>query len=90
MSIEVGIIILIIVIAIAIACILSVNKSKKRKLIVWGLTTMLAIAPLLSWLISISYAISEGSGWAGVGLMWILLPLLLLVGLVLIVAGFLE
>ena len=74
--------IIILTVALAIAYQLSKSKSKKRKYIVWGITTMLAIAPLFSWLISITYASIEGSGWAGVAMMGIMLPILFLVSLV--------
>ena len=78
---------IILIAALAIAYQLSKNKSKKRKLIVWGITTMLAIAPLFSWIISIIYASIEGSGWAGIALISIMLPILFLVGLVILVVG---
>ena len=79
--------IIILTVALAIAYQLSKSKSKKRKYIVWGITTMLAIAPLFSWLISITYASIEGSGWAGVAMMGIMLPILFLVGLVILLVG---
>ncbi|WP_088102886.1 hypothetical protein [Halalkalibacter urbisdiaboli] len=85
MAIAVAIIILLV--ALAIAYQLSESKSKKRKYIVWGITTMLAIAPLFSWLISITYASVEGSGWAGVALISIMFPIIFLVGLVILLVG---
>lgn len=54
--------IIILALAIFIAFKLSSSKSKKKKYIVWCLTTMLAIAPFLSWLVSIMYGINKGDG----------------------------
>lgn len=78
---------IILIAALAIAYQLSKSKSKKRKYIVWGITTMLAIAPLFSWIISITYASIEDSGWAGIALMSIMLPILFLAVLVILVVG---
>ena len=79
--------IIILTVALVIAYQLSNSKSKKRKYIVWGITTMLAITPLFSWLISNAYASIEGSGWAGVAMLSIMLPILFLVGLVILLVG---
>lgn len=48
---------------------------------------MIVIAPLLSWLIAIPYGISEGDGFAAVGLLIILFPILFLSGLVTLLIG---
>lgn len=82
-----GIAILILFIGLALALHFSKGKTKKRKYIVWGITTMLVIAPLLSWLISISYGISVGDGFAAIGLLMLLFPLIFLVGIILLVVG---
>lgn len=66
---------------------LTAGKTKKRKRIVWGVITMLVFSPLVSWLVSIAYATIEGSGWAGVALMMLLLPLIFLIGLILLLIG---
>ncbi|WP_078379877.1 hypothetical protein [Sutcliffiella halmapala] len=74
-------------IGIFIALAFTNGKSKKRKFIVWGITTMLAIAPFLSWIISILYGIYEKEGFAAIGLMMILFPLFFLVGIILLLIG---
>lgn len=48
---------------------------------------MIAVAPLFSWLISIAYASIEGSGWAGIALLSIMLPTLFLIGLLILLVG---
>jgi len=79
--------VIIVIVAMVIAYQSSRGKSQKRKFIVWGLTTMVAIAPFLSWLVSIGYANIEGSGWAGVALLSIMFPLLFLFGLAILLVG---
>jgi hypothetical protein len=79
--------IIIIAVALIIAYMLSNGKPRKRKFIVWGVTTMLAIAPLFSWVVSILYAINEGDGFAGVALIALMFPFLFLVGLVILLMG---
>ena len=78
---------IILTVALTIAYQLGKSKSKKRKYIVWGVITMFAIAPLLSWLISMIYASIEGTGWAGFALISIMLPTLFLSGLVILLVG---
>ncbi|GGG12253.1 hypothetical protein GCM10010912_65850 [Paenibacillus albidus] len=69
------------------AYILSKDKSPKRKYIVWGSFTMLPISPLISWIVSMLYADYVHDGFAGIGLLMILTPLLFIVGLVLLLIG---
>ncbi|MFS0864378.1 hypothetical protein [Fredinandcohnia sp. 179-A 10B2 NHS] len=66
---------------------LTAAKTKKRKRIVWGVITMLVFSPLVSWLVSIAYATIVESGWAGIALMMLLLPLIFLIGLVILLIG---
>lgn len=80
----------ILAIAVIIAIMLSRGKTMKKKYIIWGITTMVAIAPLFSWIVSRLYAISEGSGWAGGILMMVMFPILFIVGLVFLLIGFLK
>ncbi|MGE1194414.1 hypothetical protein ACQJ18_06930 [Priestia megaterium] len=56
----------------------------------WGTTTILIIAPFFSWAVSILFAISQEEGFAGVALMMLLFPLFFLVGLVVLLIGFLK
>ncbi|WP_077617486.1 hypothetical protein [Bacillus sinesaloumensis] len=63
------------------------NNSKRKALIIWGLITMLVIAPLLSWFIGVIYGVSVSSGFAGGGLMVILFPVIFIVGVVILIKG---
>ena len=77
----------IICIALVAAAFLSKRTTIKFKRIIWGIVTMFVIAPLLSWLIGISYGIYVGEGFAAVGVIIILFPILFIVGLVLLLIG---
>lgn len=86
MEILIGLVILIL--ALVIASMLSQGGSKKKKYIIWGITTMIAVAPLFSWIIAILYVYAFGAdGFAGIGLLMILAPLLFVVGLVILLVG---
>ncbi|WP_163103519.1 hypothetical protein [Peribacillus alkalitolerans] len=76
----------IVILGSTLAFYLSKGKSKKRKYIVWGITTMLAIAPFLSFSIGLTYAIIVENGWAAM-LMWILFPVIFISGLILMLVG---
>ncbi|WP_050180650.1 hypothetical protein [Domibacillus robiginosus] len=65
---------------------LSIGKSKKRKLITWGVTTMIVIAPFLSFAIGLTVAFIVQNGWAAL-LMLYLFPIIFLVGLVMVLAA---
>ncbi len=75
------------VLVMSIVFMIGLGKSKKTKCMIWGITIMIVIAPLLSWLIAIPFGIWEGDGFAAVGLMMILFPLLFLIGLVTLLIG---
>lgn len=77
----------IVCIALVVAAFLSTGATIKFKQITWGIVTMFVIAPLLSWLIGISYGIYVGEGFAVVGVMIILFPILFIVGLALLLIG---
>lgn len=79
--------IFILAIAVAAAVFFTLGKSKKRKFIVWGLTTMIAIAPIFSWLVSISFAIIVEDGFAGIGLMMVMFPFIFLIGIIMLFIG---
>ena len=74
-------------VGVYVGFILTIKKSGKRKFIVWGLITIFIFAPFLGWLLSIVYAIKEGDGFAGVGMMIILFPLFFIVGLIILGIG---
>ena len=83
----IGIAIGILIVSLAIAYQLSKGKLKKRKYLVWGMTTVLAIAPLFSWLVGIFYGRSVGDGFAGIGMMLIVFLVTFLIGLITILIG---
>lgn len=63
------------------------NQSLKKKYIIWGLVTMFIFTPFVGWLISIAVAIAVGDGFAGVGMMMLLLPTFFIIGLILTFIG---
>ena len=77
-------------ISLIVSILLSRGQSMKKKYIIWGITTMLVIAPLFSWLVGILYGISVSSGFAAGGLMIIMFPILFIMGIILLVKGILE
>jgi cytochrome bd-type quinol oxidase subunit 2 len=70
----------------ALAYHFSEGKSKKRKYIIWGITTMVAIAPFLSFSIGLTYAMIVKNGWAAL-IMWYLFPLIFIIGLIMLMVG---
>ncbi len=70
----------------AMAYQLTKGKSKKRKYIIWGINTMLTIAPFFSFAIGLSYALIVQNGWAAM-LMWLLFPIIFIIGLGLLLVG---
>ncbi|MGG0655340.1 hypothetical protein [Rummeliibacillus pycnus] len=70
----------------AAAYLLSKDKSKKRKYIIWGITTMIAIAPFLSFSIGLTYAIIVRNGWAAL-IMVYLFPVIFIIGLIMLLVG---
>ncbi|MFS0781593.1 hypothetical protein [Bacillus sp. 1P06AnD] len=72
--------VIILVVAILIGIWKSFNKSRDAKYRVWGITTMLIIAPVFSWLIGILYGVHEGSGFATIGVLIIAFPLIFIIG----------
>ncbi|WP_079508916.1 hypothetical protein [Mesobacillus jeotgali] len=75
--------VIILVIGSIIAILRSYNKSKETKFRVWGSATMLLFAPILSWLVGSLYGVIEGSGFAMIGVLIILFPILFILGFVL-------
>ena len=61
--------IIILIVAIISVILLSRGKKKKRKCLIWGIATILFIAPLLSWIAGILFGISVGDGFAGMTIM---------------------
>lgn len=77
-------------ISLIVAILLSRGQSMKKKYIIWGIATMLVIAPLFSWLVGILYGIHVRSGFAAGGLMIIMFPILFILGIILLVKGILK
>ena len=82
-----GVAIFILVVGVVLAFYFTLGKSSKKKFIVWGITTMLVISTFFTWLVSISFAIIVGDGFAGIGLMMIMFPLIFIIGLILLLVG---
>lgn len=61
----------------------SINKSIETLLRVWGLTTMFLYAPILSSIVGRIYGGIEGSGFAMIGVLIIMFPILFIAGFVL-------
>ncbi|MBM6619555.1 hypothetical protein [Bacillus suaedaesalsae] len=68
----------------------SINLSRNRKMMMWGILTMFLIGPILSWTLSLIYADLEGDGFAGVALLMLLLPIIFVIGLIILITGFVK
>lgn len=78
--------VIIVVLSIGIGVVLS-RKYENRRLIIWGLITMLSIAPFFSWIVAILVGVSVGDGFAAVAVIWLMAPILFLIGVVMLGAG---
>lgn len=78
--------IILLVLSIGIGVVLS-RKYENRRLIIWGLITMLSIAPFFSWIVAILVGVSVGDGFAAVAVMWLMVPILFLIGVGMVGAG---
>lgn len=78
------------ILGVVAAFLISKNKEKKTKRIIWGFTLMIVVAPLFSWLVSQLYGIYEESGWAAVALSAILFPVIFLLGLINLLIGIFQ
>ena len=79
----------IVLVGLAVALFFSNGKTKKRKYIIWGITLMVAIAPFLSFSISLTYALIVVNGWGSL-IMWYLFPIIFIIGLTLLLIGIKE
>ncbi|MCT8138074.1 hypothetical protein H1D32_10085 [Anaerobacillus sp. CMMVII] len=77
----------VLVVSVSISFILSFGMYKHRKYIVWGICTIFAIAPFLTWIFSTLYGVREGSGFASIALMMIMFPILIIIGIVILFVG---
>ncbi|WP_018923984.1 hypothetical protein [Salsuginibacillus kocurii] len=71
---------------IVTAFLLLKNQTKKLRFIIWGVTTMLVIAPLLSLAIGGSIARTEENMWAA-GSIFYIFPLIFGTGLIILIIG---
>lgn len=77
----------ILVLAIVLAVFTSRNKARKKKLVTWGVATIIAIAPLISWIAGILFGMDEGDGFVGFTVMIYSFILLEVIGFALVYLG---
>ncbi|QFT87980.1 hypothetical protein FIU87_04860 [Bacillus sp. THAF10] len=78
------------IIALCLSLLLGVFLSRiynEKKLIIWGLVTMFSVAPFFSWIIAILYGTEVENGFAAMGILIVLFPVLFLVGIGILFAG---
>ncbi|MEK3796976.1 hypothetical protein MHI18_01770 [Peribacillus sp. FSL H8-0477] len=63
------------------------GKTYKVKMILWGITTMIIFAPILSWSLAISIAVIVKDGFAAVALIALFFPTIFITGLVILLVG---
>lgn len=78
--------VLVLILSLVIGVVLS-RKYEDKALIIWGIITMLSIAPFFSWIVAILVAVSVGDGFAAVAVMWLMVPILFLIGVGMLGAG---
>ncbi|WP_404448618.1 hypothetical protein LG307_04750 [Sutcliffiella horikoshii] len=78
--------VLVLILSLVIGVVLS-RKYDDKALIIWGIITMLSIAPFFSWIVAMLVAVSVGDGFAGVAVMWLMVPILFLIGVGMLGAG---
>ncbi|MCL1698496.1 MULTISPECIES: hypothetical protein [unclassified Lysinibacillus] len=62
------------------------GRSEKGNYIVWGIITMIAFAPFLSFVIGVMYGIVVKNSWATSAMMY-LSPLIFIIGLIILLLG---
>ncbi|GAB0170638.1 hypothetical protein LSPCS325_40750 [Lysinibacillus sp. CTST325] len=65
---------------------LTEGRSEKGNYIVWGIITMIAFAPFLSFVIGVMYGIVVKNSWA-TSIMMFLSPLIFVIGLIILLLG---
>ncbi|MEB2301399.1 hypothetical protein LAV72_17410 [Lysinibacillus xylanilyticus] len=65
---------------------LNEGRSEKGRYIVWGIITMIAFAPFLSFLIGVLYGMMVRNGWTA-SIMMILFPIIFIIGLIILLLG---
>ncbi|MFJ6209895.1 hypothetical protein [Lysinibacillus sp. NPDC092081] len=77
---------LIVLVALIAAFQLTEGKSEKGKYIIWGIITMLAFAPFLSFVIGVVYGTMVSNGWVA-SIMLFLFPLIFVIGVIILILG---
>ncbi|MFJ7917377.1 MULTISPECIES: hypothetical protein [unclassified Lysinibacillus] len=65
---------------------LTEGRSEKGNYIVWGIITMIAFAPFLSFVIGVMYGIIVKNSWA-TSIMMFLAPIIFVIGLIILLLG---
>jgi hypothetical protein len=65
---------------------LTEGRSEKGNYIVWGIITMIAFAPFLSFVIGVMYGIVVKNSWA-TSIMMYLSPIIFVIGFILLLLG---
>lgn len=65
---------------------LTEGRSEKGNYIVWGIITMIAFAPFLSFVIGVMYGIVVKNSWA-TSIMMLLAPIIFVIGLIILLLG---
>ncbi|KOP69855.1 hypothetical protein AMS59_21355 [Lysinibacillus sp. FJAT-14745] len=77
---------LIVLVGLIAAFQLTEGRSEKGKYIVWGIITMIAFAPFLSFVIGVMYGMMVRNSWA-TSIMMFLSPLIFVIGLIILLLG---
>ncbi|MEY9978808.1 hypothetical protein [Lysinibacillus sp. RC79] len=77
---------LIVLVGLIAAFQLTEGRSEKGKYIIWGIITMIAFAPFLSFVIGVVYGMMVSNGWAA-SIMMFLSPLIFVIGLIVLILG---
>lgn len=77
----------ILVLAIVLAIYFSHRKERKRKFIIWGIASIVFIAPLVSWIAGILLGMDEGDGFIGFMVMVYSFVLMEVIGFILLYFG---
>lgn len=77
---------LIVLVALIAAFQLTEGKSEKGKYIIWGIITMIAFAPFLSFVIGVVYGTMFSNGWVA-SIMLFLSPLIFVIGVIILILG---
>jgi cytochrome bd-type quinol oxidase subunit 2 len=77
---------LIVLVGLIAAFQLTEGRSEKGKYIVWGIVTMIAFAPFLSFVIGVMYGVVVRNSWA-TSIIMFLSPLIFVIGLIILLLG---